>query len=701
MPGPGVKGKAPKSKGRTSNSRGTAAFNSQGAGQIPAPAAPPPCQTLGEDEMTRCGQHATEGGRCKLHTKQYRVMYTKYKEASKTVDQVKQNKIIPTKEQIKSFRKHQASETISWLRKYVEAIRVERTGRDIHTKRLNIRGLVDDGHKIRLKLLTKEMAKAAEALDFLHRRLLEIHFADSGVDVDEWMKNLSDPKDKPDEVDDLADAFSTMKTKFGPAVSERHTAPASDAEAHDLIDVELQTEKAKMLQALRIVWDLEYQNQIIQNYGMIYETMDDADMVQFRDIQLVHHRMNLQFARRIIWHEPSFCMKALDKVSLQDLFESEDFGWEDILHFYQLFFADRHGFRVAWLKDALIEAVEMSRPSGAAKLANVGKLENRFPIVGGWVYNRAHTRTMTNKAWWYFMELLNFPADVENRLVRLCHNYDDIISFLSFSALGKMPPPSFCKCKDPIHDAMCHAARKHLSLSGIIITDIVGRQGPLPPPSPLPIPNRRAKKPGCVVWIEMESRAHIFGALRNEPDTFTEAFLEELCARPDLFQVVTRSETDPPLKVDAFGDGKDAALPCTRTREFEAPLADGVTCSNRGPWKVGVSAVDRLYGTGLVPGHLTNAARKTSKKGEASFFRFLDFPVKHFIIMDTVPGRLGAFLAVHVAWAALRAGGYAQGEFTPLKYAQASDKLFDKCAKERLSWMPDNWPKWETTKMGE
>jgi hypothetical protein len=37
----------------------------------------------------------------------------------------------------------------------------------------------------------------------------------------------------------------------------------------------------------------------------------------------------------------------------------------------------------------------------------------------------------------------------------------------------------------------------------------------------------------------------MFGAIQNEPDQFTEAFLNELRTQPDLFHVLTRSDIWP------------------------------------------------------------------------------------------------------------------------------------------------------------
>ena len=70
------------------------------------------------------------------------------------------------------------------------------------------------------------------------------------------------------------------------------------------------------------------------------------------------------------------------------------------------------------------------------------------------------------------------------------------------------------------------------------------------------------------------------------------------------------------------------------------------------------------------------------------FFRFKKFPVRYFVVLDSVANRHGAFLIQNVAWAALRARKYATGEFTTSKYEKASDRLLEDQAEQRLvSWM--------------
>lgn len=98
------------------------------------------CRTLEEDQATPCGKPATEGypcpERCKVHQKQYRTMYFKYKEAANHVDEVKQSGSISTTHEIGLYNKLEVVlKKINFVRKYIEAVRVERTGRRIHGSR--------------------------------------------------------------------------------------------------------------------------------------------------------------------------------------------------------------------------------------------------------------------------------------------------------------------------------------------------------------------------------------------------------------------------------------------------------------------------------------------------------------------------------------------------------------------------------------
>ena len=301
--------------------------------------------------------------------------------------------------------------------------------------------------------------------------------------------------------------------------------------------------------------------------------------------------------------------------------------------------------------------------------------------------------------------MLEPPANVENRFVRLCNNFDDLVGFLSFGAFGFVPRPTFCEPSSSQFDNLDNPgiSRNHLSLSGVIVADMVAT--PRPPQMCGPMPTtRRARQRGCVVWAEIETRAYMFGAVRNEQDGFVEAFLRELRARPDLFQVVLRSETAPGREVEMFGSGpsNNEALPVTRMRSFEAPRSAPPPSSPPSAsvkWEVAWSAVDVLYGDKKdfpLQGYLIILARQP--KGSGWFFRFKTFPVTYFVILDTVPYRDISVLARNVSWAALKAGGYGEGEYTLRKYAVASDKLFERSAQARLGWMPPE-AGWEMTRM--
>lgn len=273
------------------------------------------------------------------------------------------------------------------------------------------------------------------------------------------------------------------------------------------------------------------------------------------------------------------------------------------------------------------------------------------------------------------------PANIEHRFVRLCNNFTDLVGFLSFAALGLLPSPSFCSKNpgDSLH-------RKHLSLSGIVLADMVTASRPPHMSGPMQT-NRKAKRAGRIVWAEVETRAYIFGAVRNEPDPFVNAFMAELRARPDLFQVVTRSETDPRHDTQIFGAEPSEALPNIRTRSFEAPRSP-TPPHGFGEWKIVRSAEDILYGTGTQFGTFKGYLTDLSQQPRGWFFHHKKFPVKYFAILDTTPYRDCSILARNVAWAALRAGKYGQGEYELRKYGAASDKLFEKCTKERLGWLP-------------
>lgn len=157
MPGPSNKGRGGKRRTKTTLKVSATNASSPGDSTIISPATSntvshpakvttlPACQTLDEDEITRCGKPATKGypvvERCKEHYHQYRKLYVKYKQASKIVDEMRDGDSIPTKEQIISYATLGITlEKARWVRKYLEAIRVEKTGREIHSRRFFLKG---------------------------------------------------------------------------------------------------------------------------------------------------------------------------------------------------------------------------------------------------------------------------------------------------------------------------------------------------------------------------------------------------------------------------------------------------------------------------------------------------------------------------------------------------------------------------------
>ncbi|KAF8801176.1 hypothetical protein BYT27DRAFT_6800921 [Phlegmacium glaucopus] len=78
--------------------------------------------------------------------------------------------------------------------------------------------------------------------------------------------------------------------------------------------------------------------------------------------------ITLQYIRRIIFYDHILFMKALDKVSFEDLLLSENFSIEDIMNFLPLLGKPLE-FGLRWYKDAVVEALAI-RDAGTA--ANVG-----------------------------------------------------------------------------------------------------------------------------------------------------------------------------------------------------------------------------------------------------------------------------------------------------------------------------------------
>lgn len=286
----------------------------------------------------------------------------------------------------------------------------------------------------------------------------------------------------------------------------------------------------------------------------------------------------------------------------------------------------------------------------------------------------------------------------ENRMVRLCNSYDDITGFLSVAAFRPKPDPPQYK----LGGLASSVPRMHLSISDIIVADMTSPTlslGLSIVPTKLP-----ARKFGNIVWAQMEFRSYIFGAVRQEQEPFTERFIAELKARPDLFQLVIWDSTQPESTAQEFGSEEGGrALPQIRARKFEAPMFDGPPTEGHGPWNsLFRSARDVLFAPsgnlnkGQMAGYIPSLRQE---KGWFFSFKDASIPVRYFVILDTTPNRDVSMLMYHVAWMALRAGGYASGEFIHMAYHKASDQLFEAQAKRRLSWQPSFFGTWSITKM--
>jgi len=135
----------PKCKAEVTANATTRGNTNENDAQATSRPSPPQCLTLLEDGITRCCQPATEGHpkpeRCKKHHTQYRILYKKYKDASKVVDDVKGGAELPTREEIGRYTDwHAVLEKVDWMCDYLEAVRVEKAGREIHSKRFFLEG---------------------------------------------------------------------------------------------------------------------------------------------------------------------------------------------------------------------------------------------------------------------------------------------------------------------------------------------------------------------------------------------------------------------------------------------------------------------------------------------------------------------------------------------------------------------------------
>ncbi|KAJ7166953.1 hypothetical protein C8R46DRAFT_951572 [Mycena filopes] len=639
------------------------------------------CSTLLEDEMTRCSEIPTHGRppeRCRVHHEQYRTMTMRYKEAQKFVDDTFASTLIPTKEEVMAYTSiPEILEKAHLMKQYVNAIRQERTGRDIHHTRFFLK--VDDGHKIRIKVLAKQMSQGVEIRDALEARAMALHLKDHPAK--EWAEKFqTGPVGEDDDDDDQPGVDPVAFIHSQQANLGRKTFLNED---DDLIALQMRFEREKILRVFEHILDPRafHKTAIIKAGGT------PTDDPEEKRVGNTAANVWLQYTRRIVFHDQQLFAKSLGKVSLKDLLMDDDFGYGDLIRIATLYTKHLHiGLR--WWKDSWTEALAMNDNAEAS--ANMGNIENRFKILGGWIYNNSRDIPAPNKVWHGMFTAETPERDTENRFVRLCSNFDELHTFLSFNALLlSSNAPSWCASKDG-DTKNSIATRSHLSLCGVILADLVNGAEHLKFPGPLPT-SQPAKKPGCITWVELQMRAYMFGAIRNEPDEFTTAFLRELRARPEIFSVVTRSDTDPPLKVESFGGVTDQ----TRKRQFEAPK--GRPPPAQGTWEVMRSAVNVLYGGGEGPwaqmsGYLSAGYNNTKGEGgrpEVSFFYHKRFPVKYFLILSASPTANVHDLARQMAWAAFCAKGLVRGDYDQKRYDKASDVLFTQHARERLSFLPE------------
>ncbi|KAK7036699.1 hypothetical protein VNI00_011364 [Paramarasmius palmivorus] len=661
---------------------------------------PSVCQTLDEDEITRCTQPATHGNptpnRCESHHRQYCTLTGAYKDASRTVDEILGPKnVLPTLSEVSRYNDyHSALEKARWVRRYVEAIREEKIGREIHHRRFFLK--VDDGHKIRLKVLAKQMRKTVELLNEIQRRAFDLYVErHPESNLVDGLKRVSLSSSLPEAKNDLStenvlkavEDFVAAPTP-GPSVRSRPEGGRSEAEDSktteddvDLIEVEIRRQKEQLLYVLELLYSRE---------ATPHHEDKDIDL----SIDIAHTALR-QYAFRIIFYEPVLAIKAVDRVSFEDLILSSEFSLEDLARFFILF-QKRLEIGLLWWKDSMMEALAVVHSGDRNRVANMGNPGERVPILDGWIFNSRQKKNMSNEGWWHLIKSLEpIPNNVENRFVRLCNDFDDMEAFLSFVAFDMIKTPTRFRDENPALD--CRISRNTLSLSGIVVADMVSSHTlPFIAPS-----THRANRRGFRTWAEVESRAYIFGAVRNEDHDLTKRFFDELKARPDLFYVITCSETDPPRKLETFGGPGDGTteLGQIQGRKFEAPVSLRYPNNSvdRGEWQIARPAADILYGTDpRCLGYLASLERG-GEYAAGEFFRFKQFPVKYFVVMDVEPHRHAFHVFRAAAWAALRAQRLVHGEYSELEYARASDVLFQRVAKERLSWMPTGYGGWSTT----
>ena len=100
-----------------------------------------------------------------------------------------------------------------------------------------------------------------------------------------------------------------------------------------------------------------------------------ADPVMAKHAEDLRYYALCQYARRIIFYEPTLFIRSMDKVSFRDFFLSDDLDIEDCSSFMELFLRPDE-LPLPWFKDSIYEGLHMMQQSepkyGAANIGDIG-----------------------------------------------------------------------------------------------------------------------------------------------------------------------------------------------------------------------------------------------------------------------------------------------------------------------------------------
>jgi hypothetical protein len=102
---------------------------------------------------------------------------------------------------------------------------------------------------------------------------------------------------------------------------------------------------------------------------------EDGDPAMVKYAEDLQYYVFCQYARRVIFYEPTLFNKSLDKISFRDFFLSDDLEIEDCSSFMELFMRPDE-LPLPWFKDSIYEGLHMMQQKepqhGAANIANTG-----------------------------------------------------------------------------------------------------------------------------------------------------------------------------------------------------------------------------------------------------------------------------------------------------------------------------------------